>query len=189
MCTPVQDKQVILSFLAYSALWASKCTPVHYGQAGVQQCTYVNFWMEMKNSMLCSSPDDALSVLRSGVLQMAMAIHLSIAISNQIERFKWLVCILIIFLISHCISISVGRGVASGQGWNILVKYLMYLHLHLPIAAIAIAIEHILEENHLWVFCAFSGHYLLGWSHAVSQKYLQHPQRKWEALYLQHHLT
>ena len=36
--------------------------------------------------MLCSSPDDALSVLQSGVLQMAMAIHLSIAISNQIER-------------------------------------------------------------------------------------------------------
>ena len=42
--------------------------------------------------MLCSSPDDALSVLRSGVLQMAMAIHLSIAISNQIERLKCLVC-------------------------------------------------------------------------------------------------
>ena len=94
---------------------------MHYGQAGVQQCTYVNIWMEMKNSMLCSSPDDALSVLQSGVLQMAMAIHLSIAFSNQIERLKWLVCILIIFLISHCISISVGRGVASGQGWNILV--------------------------------------------------------------------
>ena len=75
----------------------------------------------MKNSMLCSSPDDALFVLQSGVLQMAMAIHLSIAFSNQIERFKWLVCILIIFSISHCISISVGRGVASGQGWNILV--------------------------------------------------------------------
>ena len=33
--------------------------------------------------------DDALSVLRSGVLQMAMAIHLSIAISNQIERLKY----------------------------------------------------------------------------------------------------
>ena len=66
--------------------------------------------------MLCS-----LTVLRSGVLQMAMAIHLSIAFSNQIERLKWLVYILIFFLISHCISISVGRGVASGQGWNILV--------------------------------------------------------------------
>ena len=71
--------------------------------------------------MLCSSPDDALSVLWSGVLQMAMAILLSIAFSNQIERLKWLVCILLIFLISHSISISVGRGVASGQGWNILV--------------------------------------------------------------------
>ena len=81
----------------------------------------------MKNSMLCSSPDDALSVLRSGVLQMAMAIHLSIAFSNPIERLKWLVCILIIFLISHCISISVGRGVASGQGWNILVSFIIYV--------------------------------------------------------------
>ena len=35
-------------------------------------------------------------------------------------------CILIIFLRSHCISISVGRGVASGQGWNILVNISIY---------------------------------------------------------------
>ena len=47
-----------------------------------QQCTYVDIWMEMKNSMLGSSTDDALFVLQSGVLLMAMAIHLSIAFSN-----------------------------------------------------------------------------------------------------------
>ena len=39
----------------------------------------------MKNSMLCCSLDEALSVLRSGVLQMAVAIHLSIAFSNKFE--------------------------------------------------------------------------------------------------------
>ena len=58
-----------------SALWGIRCTPVHYGQSGVHQTI---------NSMLCSSPNYGLSVLRSGVLQMALAIHLPIAFQQSI---------------------------------------------------------------------------------------------------------
>ena len=36
------------------------------------------------------------SLLRSGVLQMAVAIHLSIAFSNKFETLQWPACILII---------------------------------------------------------------------------------------------
>ena len=41
-----------------------------------------------KMKIVCSSTDDALSLLRSGVLQMAVAIYLSIAFSNQFERLQ-----------------------------------------------------------------------------------------------------
>ena len=65
-----------------SALWEIRCTPVNYALS-----KYLN-GDDKFNVMF--SPDDALSVLQSGVLQMAMAIHLSIAFSNLIERLKWL---------------------------------------------------------------------------------------------------
>ena len=61
--------------------------------------------LEQEQSEHSRSTDDALSVLQIGVLQMALAIHLSIAFSNEFERLKWFVCILIIFKISHWILI------------------------------------------------------------------------------------
>ena len=50
--------------------------------------------------MLYSSLDDALSVLQSGVLHMAMHL-LHSAIINQLEILQWLVCILIISRIKY----------------------------------------------------------------------------------------
>ena len=59
--------------------------------------------------MLCSSPDDALSVLRSGVLQMALAIYLPIAYQQSIRN-----------VMPKYLDLFVSE-VTSGQGRNILV--------------------------------------------------------------------
>ena len=91
-----------------SALWASRCTTVHI-------CKFLN-GDEKFNVMfltwwcsLCASERG----LTNGYG------HSSI---YCIQQSNWKIKMTCVYS-DNCISTSVGRGVASGQGWNILVLY------------------------------------------------------------------
>ncbi len=107
-----------------SALWAIRCTPVHYGQPGIHQCTLGN---QMYSSALWAircTPDKKFNVMlftwwwSPCASERGLTNGFGHSSTYCISAINWK-CNAKMYL-NFIVS-----GVASSQGWNILVLYLI----------------------------------------------------------------
>ena len=150
-CTPVHYgqsgvHQCTMGNKVYtSALWAFRCTPVHYGKSGVNQCTMGNqvYSVHPKQAGVhqCTIGNQVYTIWFNDSRFNVMFLtwwcslfssergltngcgHSSIyCIQQSIWKIRMTCVYSDNFFKTHIVSwFTVGRGVASGQGWNFLV--------------------------------------------------------------------